>query len=648
MLLAQVLARVVNEGRLTIIDETLKLIKQIHNETIDINKIPLHNQATFKLLSKGETTGIFQLESSGMRRYIKELNPKTLDDIAVMVALYRPGPMQFIDQFIARKNGRERVEYPHEMTKKALEVTYGIPVYQEQVMQISRDMAGFTGGEADTLRKAMGKKIAKLMAQMKTKFIAGCIEKGISGKEAEKVFSMLEDFAAYGFNKSHAVCYAMIAYQTAYLKANYPECFMAALLTSDLDDIDRIAIEISECERMGIKVLPPDVNESFVDFGVVRESGNIRFGLAAIKNIGESPARIIVRERKKNGPYKSFEDFIDRLTKTDVEGSGERIILNKKVLEALAQSGALDSLVERNQVLSGIEIITKRIQDTSKQIKSSQIGLFGEVLSADIELGKLELPEVEPAAQNDRLVWEKTLLGIYLSEHPLRSLGGAIAAATTNRIGDLTLEMENKRVKIGGVLGKIKRINTRSGQPMIFAGIEDLSGKTEVLVFPKLLQETPEIWQGDKIVLVEGKVSTKDNDVKILADKVEKFDPGKVDPELAKKMGEHMVTLDTQADEIVEIDLNEEPEAESLSNLARHNFEKNNLVFEHSGECIIILPKGTKKEKLVELKQILEKYPGEVPVRLAHKQNGDFEFRKTKTTIGVSAQLKRGIDKLLS
>ena len=183
---------------------------------------------------------------------------------------------------------------------------------------------------------------------------------------------------------------------------------------------------------------------------------------------------------------------------------------------------------------------------------------------------------------------------------------------------------------------------------MIFAGIEDLSGKTEVLVFPKLLQETPEIWQGDKIVLVEGKVSTKDNDVKILADKVEKFDPGKVDPELAKKMGEHMVTLDTQADEIVEIDLNEEPEAESLSNLARHNFEKNNLVFEHSGECIIILPKGTKKEKLVELKQILEKYPGEVPVRLAHKQNGDFEFRKTKTTIGVSAQLKRGIDKLLS
>jgi len=590
--------------------------------------------------------------SSGMKRYIKELKPTTLDDIAVMVALYRPGPLQFIDTFIRRKNGKEKVSFPHPVTENALKVTYGIPVYQEQVMQIAKDMAGFSGGEADTLRKAMGKKIAKLMAEMKFKFIGGAIKKGVPERKAQEVFAMLEDFAAYGFNKSHAVSYAMIAYQTAYLKANYPECFMAALLTSDLDDIDRIGIEIEECERLGLEVLPPDVNESFVDFGVVKESGNIRFGLGAIKNIGTNPAKIIVRERKKNGPYKSFEDFIDRMSKTDVEGAGDparsaahgdaggRTILNKKILEALAKSGALDSMAERAQVLGGMEIILKRVQGTSKQIKTSQIGLFGEVLAADIELGKLELPQVEPASKAERLAWEKQLLGIYLSEHPLREIGEALRYVSTHRLGQLDEVGEGRKVKIAGLVTALKKINTRSGQPMLFVGLEDLTGKTEVLVFPKLLESTIELWQPDSLVIVEGKISTKDNEIKVLADKAEKFEPDKIDRE-------HLVTVGTDEDAIVEIDLSEEPEADELAEELNSAVADGKLTLEKEDIYYVVLPRGTNKEKLLELKEIFAMSEGDLPLILAHKKDGEYKFVKTRVKVKASVKLESEMKKAL-
>jgi len=636
-------------SNLTTIERALEIIEAVHNQKIDIFNLPLDDTKTFQLLGRGETTGVFQLESSGMKRYIKELKPTSIDDIAVMVALYRPGPMQFIDSFIARKRGKEKVSFPHKMTENALKVTYGIPVYQEQVMQISKDMAGFTGGEADRLRKAMGKKIAHLMAEMKVKFISGAEKNGVSTREATEVFSMLENFAAYGFNKSHAVCYAVIAYQTAYLKAHYPECFMAALLTSDLNDIDRIAIEIAECERLGIKVMPPDVNESFVDFGIVKETGNIRFGLGAIKGIGESPARIIVNERKKNGPYKSLEDFIDRLIKTDVGAENsessqkrteERSVLNKKVLESLAKSGALDSLAERAQILAGMEIITKRIQESSKAKKSSQMGLFGEVLSANIELGKLELPEVEPASKREKLAWEKELLGIYLSEHPLREYGPALELASSHQLGKIDGSMEGKRVKVGGIISSIKKINTRSGQPMLFVGIEDLSGKSELLVFPKLLADTSELWQVDNIVLVEGKISTKDNDVKILADKAEKFD-------LEKAKKQHIVTVSDE-DEIVEIDLSEESETESLTDILNEKFKKGELAFEYEKEFYVILPRGTTKKKLLELKEVFKKYPGDLPLVLAYKKDGKFDFARTKVKIEPTEEFIKELSSILS
>ena len=698
-------------ANLTTIERALEIIEAVHpvktpskagvngasSQKIDIYNLPLDDTKTFQLLGRAETTGVFQLESSGMKRYVRELKPTSIDDVAVMVALYRPGPMQFIDSFIARKNGKEKISYPHEMTKTALEVTYGIPVYQEQVMQISKDMAGFTGGEADKLRKAMGKKIAKLMAEMKTKFIVGAMKKGVTEKEAENVFSKLEDFAAYGFNKSHAVCYAMIAYQTAYLKAHHPECFMAALMTSDLNDIDRIAIEIAECERMGIKVMPPDVNESFVDFGVVKESGNIRFGLGAIKNIGEVPARIIVRERKKNGPFKSFEDFIDRMSKSDVEGvpstalsqkgSGQvgtsgRSVLNKKILEALAMSGALDQMAERRQVLDGMETILKRIQETNKEKKSSQIGLFGEVLSADIELGKLDLPAARLAAKQEKLAWEKELLGIYLSEHPLREYGGALELASSHQLGKIHGEMEGGRVKVGGIITTVRKINTRNGQPMLFVGIEDLSGKCELIIFPKLLTETQELWSSDNIVLVSGKVSTKDNEIKILADKAERFDPEK----MKSVPSAHIVTVGTDEDEIVEIDLNvpienrgsstdsvgKEPEvypeygrgAVTIQEVLKEKFEAGELVFSAQGarlparqgsasggdqddEIYVVLPHGTTKDKLMKLKDIFENNLGQRPVVLAHKKDGHFELARTKVKATMSKELIEQVEEAL-
>lgn len=638
---------------LTTIERALEIIEAVTGDKIDIYNLPIDDKETFELLGKAETTGIFQLESSGMKRYIKELKPTSVDDVAVMVALYRPGPMQFIDSFIGRKNGRERIEYPHDMTKSALEVTYGIPVYQEQVMQISKDMAGFTGGEADKLRKAMGKKIAALMAEMKVKFIKGSIKNGVSEADAEKVFSMLQDFAAYGFNKSHAVCYAMIAYQTAYLKAHYPQCFMAALLTSDLDDIERIAIEIEECERMGIKVLPPDVNESFVDFGVVKDTGNIRFGLAAIKNIGEVPSRVIYRERKARGRYKSFEDFVDRLTKTDVEGAPEgqgRTILNKKVLEALAKSGAFDSLIERNKVLEGIEIIVKRIQDTTKQIKSSQIGLFGEVLSGDIEVGKLDLPEVTPATDNQRLVWEKELLGIYLTEHPLKEIGERLGKITSCGLGELDLSMDNKRLKLGGLITSVKKINTRNGSPMVFVSLEDSTGKAEALVFPRLLENTGDLWQADKIVLLNGKISTKDNEVKIIADSAEELDLDNKQYQSAKKVKKadlpkaetgSIVTVDHEEDEVVEVALDEEPEEQGLEDFVQKSKKRGEMVFEKDGNVYVVLKEKTSKSILLSLKDVFEKNPGELPLILAFTQNGDVKFVKTKTRINITDDLRK-------
>ncbi len=520
---------------LTIIQNALKIIKKTTGDIIDIDNLSIKDKKTFKLLQRGDTTGVFQLESSGMKRYLKLLKPTVFEDIIAIVALYRPGPMEWIPDFIGGKHGTKRIEYLHPKLKPILKNTYGVAVYQEQVMQIARELAGFTPGEADILRKAMGKKIHEMIQEQKKKFIEGCVKNKINRTLAEKVFSFIEPFAGYGFNRSHAACYALIGYQTAFLKAHYPTQFMAALLNSDKDDTDRIAIEIEEARQMGIEVLPPDVNESLHEFAVITNNleeiekikkransktetlPKIRFGLEAIKGVGSKIANEIIKERKKNGHYKDIIDFIERIESRD---------MNKKSLEALGKSGALGNLIERNKLLENVELLLGYAKQYHKTVASGQTSLFGltnENNQSQTETPKITFTEVKPASDRILLSWEKELLGLYVSDHPLRNYQDYFSAHATP-IRNLHSGLINQSIVLGGIITKIHKIYTRRNKLMMFNTIEDGIGKMEVLVFPKTLEENPEIWQEEKIVLIKGKLSDKDGEYKLLCEEVNPVD----------------------------------------------------------------------------------------------------------------------------
>lgn len=510
-------------ANLTIIQDSLEIIEAVRGVKIEIDKIPLDDKKSFELLAAGETTGVFQLESDGMKRYVRELKPTELEDIIAMVALYRPGPMQFIESFIKRKHGKEAISYEHPLMENALKNTYGIPVYQEQVMQISKDLALFTGGQADTLRKAMGKKIAALMAEMRVKFIEGAVKNKVPREIAEKIFTKLEDFAAYGFNKSHAACYAMIAYRTAYLKAHYPDCFMAALLNSDLQNLDRITIEVDECRRMGHEVLPPDVNESFSKFSVVPGTNKIRFGLSAIKNLGTDISDLIIKERKDNGKYRDFTDFVTRIKAKN---------FNKKSLEALAESGVFDSMAERGMILANTENILSFHKNLGVEATKNQFSLFGAGVGAG---PKLILAPGTPATRAERLAWEKELLGLYISEHPMREFEETLknVFVPLSRLQSFT---DGAAVPVGGVVSTVKKIFTKKGDPMLFVKLEDTSGNAETIVFPKILAASPECWVPGLAVAIDGAISLKDGSPKIICNKVFKLS-AETAPEIKKNLG---------------------------------------------------------------------------------------------------------------
>ncbi len=524
-------------SNLTVIRECLEIMEAVHGVAVDIDKLRLDDAPTYALLGKGETTGVFQLESDGMKRYIRELKPTRIEDIIAMVALYRPGPMQFIDSFIARKHGKEKITYMHPLLEGALANTYGIPVYQEQVMQVSKDMAGFTGGQADTLRKAMGKKIAKLMAEMREKFIQGSVGNGVRQEIAEAIFQQFEEFAAYGFNKSHAACYALIAYQTAFLKAHWPECFMAALMNSDSLNLDRITIEVEECRRMGLKVLPPDLNESYAGFSVVKSSVNkeyaqqvgeefgtptIRFGLVAIKGLGTDVVEAIVHERKTNGKFGDLADFLKR-----VKGK----VVNRKSLEALIRSGALDRFGDRNQLLFNIEALLEYHRNHEKEESTGQVNLFA-MASTAAPAASLQLRPAPPADQRELLMWEKELLGLYVSGHPYKVYAARLSGIAWP-IRDLRQKLKDKVVRIAGVVTQAKKIRTKNNENMVFAEIEDLTGKCEAIVFPRTLQETAACWDVDRVLVVTGRPQDKDGSLKVLAETAYEVTPDNID-EIAK------------------------------------------------------------------------------------------------------------------
>lgn len=538
-------------SNLTIIRDCIDIVKAVHEEDIDIELIPLHNEQTFELLGRGETTGVFQLESDGMKKYIRELKPSYIEDIIAMVALYRPGPMQFIESFIARKHGREKIVYAHPLLQNALSNTYGIPVYQEQVMQVSKDMAGFTGGQADTLRKAMGKKNLKLMNEMKEKFIAGSIKNGVTKEVAEQIFQQFEEFAAYGFNKSHAACYAMIAYQTAYLKAHWPACFMAALLNSDCTNLDRITIEVEECKRMGMLVLPPDVNESYGKFSVVKEtvvgvveSGSpkkiptIRFGLLAIKGLGEDVVEAIIQERKVNGSYPDLAEFITR-----VPGKS----INRKSLECLIRSGALDRFGDRNRLLFNMEALIEFHRTHERDTSSGQFNLF----TMATEKPTIQLRPAPPAKKREMLSWEKELLGLYVSEHPFLEYDARLKSILIP-IKDLPLHKKEKSVRIGGVVMISKKILTKNNEPMAFIKFEDLSGSVEVVVFPRVLKDTISCWETDTALIVSGRPQEKDGEMKMLAEAAFEITPENIDQIVVSRGGQTGVPAEEMAEMLSE------------------------------------------------------------------------------------------------
>lgn len=491
-------------SNLTIIKNALRVIKRVYETDIDISTIPLDDKKTYELLQRGDTTGVFQLESAGMKRYLRELKPTKFDDIIAMVALYRPGPMQFIDDFIARKHGLKEVTYEHEGLRAALSETYGILVYQEQFMQISKDMCGFTGGQADTLRKAIGKKQRETMAKMKVAFIDGMVEQSKVPKSfANKFWAQLEAFADYCFNKSHSACYGLIAYQTAYLKAHYPEAFMAALMTSDYDNIDRLAIEIGECNNMGIKVLSPDVNESFPEFAVVPDKAQIRFGMNAIKNVGSSAVDEILRVREDK-QFDSLEDFFERVNVR---------VVNRKALDSLIKAGALDRFGKRVNLLENLEILLAYASRIQKEKASGQIDLFGESIEVSDQIKpKLKLSDANlEENKREQLQWERELLGLYLSAHPLEDYKLWLSEQTVP-INLITPDLHNKAVTLGGVVIESREIVTKKGQKMAFAKIADEFGEMELILFPGVYDKSSDLWLRDTIVVLSGKISGQDRE----------------------------------------------------------------------------------------------------------------------------------------
>ena len=510
---------------LNILGKAKQIIKERHNIDINLHTIPLDDAKTYQLLASGDTAGVFQLEGAGMRRYIRELKPSTFPEIAAMVALYRPGPMEQIPTYIKAKHGLEPIRYPHPVLARFLEETYGVIVYQEQVLFIVREFGGYSLGKADIFRKAMGKKILAVIQKEKAIFIAGANARGFSTELAEQVYALIEPFAGYAFNKAHAFSYALIAYQTAYLKANYPVEYITALLAAHAGVTEKITSAISECRRLGIKVLPPNINRSEANFAIeTDEKGNqlIRFGLTSIKNVSAGGVETIINERRKNGDFKSIEELCRRC---DLRN------MNKRVMESLIKAGALDCLGNRGTLLNNINEILSLAQREQKSREAGQTTMF-DLWGQQVEtpVSPLELAEAEVPVK-DKLAWEKELMGVYLSEHPFSAFADKIAAENTILCGQVDSEMAGQTVLVAGMVASVTHLMTKQQKSFVKATLEDLDGSIEVMVWSDVYSGTTELWEEGNIVLVEGKVGVRDDGIQLSCKKVSRYEPGKQKPE---------------------------------------------------------------------------------------------------------------------
>lgn len=540
-------------SNLTILQKSQRFIKETHDIEIDLDRLPTTGpeaDRAFALLGTGDTTGVFQFESGAMRSYLKELKPTCVEDLTAMVALYRPGPMDSIPTFIESKHGRRVVTYLHPRLEKYLKESYGVIVYQDQVLLIAVDLAGFTWLEVDTFRKAMGKKKIEEMAKYKEKFIQGCAKNGIAVKTATELYDLIEPFSGYGFNKAHACAYAWVAYQTAYLKANYSAEFMAATLTTEASDTKKVLAAIAECRRMGVQVLLPSVNHSDAGFRVERcddGSWGVRFGLLAIKNVGSKPIDEIIDERQRNGPYKNLGDLCSRVDPKSV---------TRSAIDCLIKAGALDALgsSSRSQLLGGLDSAVSWGQRQHKHRLSGQASLFGNVGAGDSDY--FILPNAPEKTQDELLAWEKELLGFYLSRHPLSHLENLLRTRVTTFIPALNEEWAGQPVTLGGRVVGARRILTKKGTTMVIAQFEDLQGSLEITVFPRLYEETAALWREEARLFVTGKIEMRDDEVRLIAEKAEEI----VVPEgeVQRQLHHLSVVLARSANEAMDIVLAED------------------------------------------------------------------------------------------
>ena len=550
---------------LTVIDEACKIVARTRNLKIHIEGIPLDDQLTYDMLSKGDAIGVFQLESSGMRDLLKKMKPTHFGDLVALLALYRPGPLGsgMVDDFIKRMHDPSHIKYDHPALEPILKETHGIILYQEQVMQIVSSLAGFSLAKADSLRRAMGKKIPEIMEREKKSFIDGAVKNKINSRTAEKIWNLIEYFSGYGFNKSHSTAYAFISYQTAYLKANYPVEFMAALLTSEKDNTDKIVRYIEECKRIGISALPPSVNESFSEFSCV--GSTIRFGLSAVKNVGTGAVESIIAARNTKGPFKSLYDFCERV---------DLRLCNRKVLESLIKCGAFDDLkLKRAQLFSVLDRVLEIGSRTQRDRLRGQLSLmdqFGD--SSEALTQDLKIPELEEWPESQLLGYERELLGFYVSAHPLAKHERLLVTYATTATSNLSELKDQEELTIGGIVSTIREIVTKRGDRMAFVGLEDLDGRCEVIVFPDLFKSSASLLQKDSILFIRGKVNAREDTPKVIAEELIPID------EVEKKLTK-----------VVSIDL---------------------------------LTAGLELETLKKLKEILMNHPGKTPVYIRFRDPG--------------------------
>jgi len=603
---------------LTIITKTLEKIRQTKGLDLDINNLPLNDKATYELLSEGNSTGVFQLESGGMRAILKDLKPNCFEDIIAVLALYRPGPMEQIPEFVRRKHGG-KISYLHPKMEEILKSTYGIIVYQEQVMQIAQNLAGYSLGRADLLRRAMGKKDKKIMEEESRNFIhglqdaggqwivPGAVRLGVQEKEAEEIFELMAKFAEYGFNKGHATAYAMISYQTAYLKANYPLEFTASLLSSVIGSSDKVSYYIQEARAAGIEILPPDVQYSFNDFTI--ENNAIRFGLEAIRNVGGQLVEKIIEERK-NGLFKSFYDFILRI---------DSRFMNKRTLESLIKAGAFQSLCNRAEAMLVMDQALELAQNRQKDMESGQISLFD--LDRNLDEG-LEMPDLPEFEESAILKMEKEYMGIYLTTHPLLSVQDILKRNTSSEIAACLESLEEKKVILGGIINAFRQTITKKGEMMASFMLEDLSGMIEVLIFPRLFAEVRDL-ENDQIIIVQGRYYVNEDEKKIFAEKITRIEDcatSKVSASIEEKLEAPEENYDSVASD-----------KQVLAVLDKLAKEEEESVCKKLSRLFLKIESDQQRKLIAKIRMILGSYPGNYPVY--------FYFQDTRKYFELSKNL---------